>query len=183
MKQKVKYHFYKKVTKGVDSNDDTSIIDVMMITEPCYNKRSQKFQSMVFLNNMGKQSRELKFREIQEDVWQALKKCHNDTELSYTKIAEDILGVAKARISEVKRGRTNPHPHFAVGEGLLNRMIAGGIMKLEDIKHKIDRTDPLKETWVENQEWLSKLKILKSKNINVSEKLDQLIAEVESEKK
>lgn len=96
-----------------------------------------------------RETRLLKFPELQaivnEEVWKCLFRQHT----TYTRIAE-MCGVSKARFSELKLMNDGRYAHV-LSESVLNPLIRRGIVELHTIEQQLDTADPRKRDWLNRQ--------------------------------
>ena len=123
-----------------------------------------------------RESRLLKFPEIQDKVNKILWQYIYDNNCSYTWIAE-VTGLSKGRFTDLKKVESGKFIH-PLSESILEPLVGRDIVLLESIEKDIDISDPKKAEWLENQRRLRIIKYLASRGYPIDEKLKEVIEEL-----
>jgi hypothetical protein len=126
----------------------------------------------------------LEFPEVQDYVNLTIAHWCVDNKTNQTGLANDILGIDKARLSEIKSTERNEsgvevfkHP---LTEKLLHSLMWEGIVDLEEIAKRIDPKDRKKQRWIKHQRYLKIIEKIEDakKDYPIEEKLNALYEEV-----
>lgn len=126
----------------------------------------------------------LEFPEVQDYVNLTIAHWCVDNKTNQTGLANDILGIDKARLSEIKSTERDEsgvevfkHP---LTEKLLHLLIWEDIVDLEEIAKRIDPKDKKKQRWIKHQRYLKIIEKIETaeKDYPIEEKLNTIYEEV-----
>lgn len=125
----------------------------------------------------------LEFPEVQDYVNLTIAHWCVDNKTNQTGLANDILGIDKARLSEIKSTERDEsgvevfkHP---LTEKLLHLLIWEDIVDLEEIAKRIDPKDRKKQRWIKHQRYLKIIEKIENakKDYPIEEKLNAIFEE------
>ena len=103
------------------------------------------------------------FDEVQEYVNKSIGYWCVDHQTSLTGLAEHVLGVDKARLSELKSTEPDGSFSFPLSEKLLSTLIWRDIVDFEEIATKINPKDGRKQQWIKHQRYIKLIQRIEEK--------------------
>ena len=129
---------------------------------------------------MAREPKYLKFPEIQDEANQQIRKYIFDNEISYAELARR-LGKEKSRISELRNKNDKGSFKLILSEKLLTLLVWSGAVDMTKVKYDKGKMNHKKVDFLEAMTQLSKIKTLTDRNYPVSDALDKMIQETDSQ--